>query len=287
MGMGEPLLNLDAVRDALEVLGETDLAAADHGLDRRHRAGHRRARRAGRTPAEPRRLAPRAGRRAAQRADADQPHLSARRAAAPRSPAFRSSRGAGSPSSTCCSPASTTAGATPTSWRGCCRGLPVKVNLIPFNPDPVLPDVDGAARRRRRRPLPRSPRRRAATPPRCAASAATTSAPPAASCAPSRASRAGPAARRTGRAAASRPLRSRSGPDSARRACRRGDSSRATPTGSGCSGAGGVTSPPRRARAGRGRPPRGRGGGARRRPGASRPGRARRDHRAATSVATS
>ena len=51
----------------------------------------------------------------------------------------RSATTAASPSSTCSSRASTTATWTPPACRGCSRGIPSKVNLIPWNPVPGLP----------------------------------------------------------------------------------------------------------------------------------------------------
>ena len=64
---------------------------------------------------------------------------------------------------------------TPTRSARRLRGVPVKVNLIPINPDPVLARLDASVRTRRGSRRSGTGSSSAARPPPCAASAATTS----------------------------------------------------------------------------------------------------------------
>ena len=85
MGMGEPMHNFDNVTRALALLqhpgGPALLAAADHGLDGRPRAGHREARHRSLAGAQPRDLAQRDDRRGARPHHAGQPQVAHREAA--------------------------------------------------------------------------------------------------------------------------------------------------------------------------------------------------------------
>jgi 23S rRNA (adenine2503-C2)-methyltransferase len=136
MGMGEPLLNLDAVHAALRLLSEriswrrmtVSTAGVMPGID---------AIGTWETAAQSGDLAARPRRRPAQRDHADQPHLSARRVG--RRTAPLPARGA-APDHHRVHPARRfqRSPADATALAHLLRKLPVKVNLIPFNADPVL-----------------------------------------------------------------------------------------------------------------------------------------------------
>ena len=142
MGMGEPLYNLDGVANAIDIVsdgeGHRHLAAADHRLHLRRRAGAHPARR--RHPGHAGDLAPCDERRPARRAGAAEPPLSAGAADG------RRARLSG--------PVTNARRVTfeyvmlkgvndsPAEARALVKligGVPAKVNLIPFNPWPGSP----------------------------------------------------------------------------------------------------------------------------------------------------
>ncbi len=132
------------------------LAPPRHGLDVRPRPAHAPARRG--DAGEARGLAQRDDRRAARRAHADQPALAARRAAGGLPRRSRSGTGAGSPSSTCSSGGVNDALEDARRLADLVRGIPAKVNLIPYNDEP------GARPTSRRRRSGSSPSGRARRP---------------------------------------------------------------------------------------------------------------------------
>ena len=137
--MGEPLYNFDAVRDALLIVADGDghrhLQAPHHAVDLRRGADDRARRRRDRLHAGG--VAARGARRIAQRAGAAQPQISDRANCSRPAATIPACRTPGaSPSNTSCSRASTIRSTTPRRWCGCSKGIPAKINLIPFNPWP-------------------------------------------------------------------------------------------------------------------------------------------------------
>ena len=142
MGMGEPLHNYDETMKALRMLHD------EHGLavsPRRvtlstvgHRAGLERL---AREPLMPNLAISLHATTDEQRgaARAAEPQVPAARTSSKPADASRSRGAAASPSSTCCSTASTTRPTTRGGWRGCSPASRSKVNLIPLNPAPGIP----------------------------------------------------------------------------------------------------------------------------------------------------
>ena len=138
MGMGEPLHNYDNVLRALahpqRRAGRRLLAPPHHRVDGGPGAGHREAGAGGPgSSRQPGGLAQRDDRRGARPDHADQQEVEHRARCSRRCASSRSRSGGASPSSTCSSAASTTATRTRERLPELLRGIPSKVNLIPWN----------------------------------------------------------------------------------------------------------------------------------------------------------